>query len=121
MGWPEIPDKLFFKIGEVSQITGVKSHVLRYWESEFPALSPPKNRSAQRVYRRKDIETVLTIKELLYEQNYTIEGARKRLRLLRKAGSRRGQLDLFPSAEERKQMAAAVRDLERALILLEKK
>jgi len=121
MEWPEIPEKFFFKIGEVSGLTGVKSHVLRYWESEFPSLSPPKNRSAQRVYRRKDIETILQIKELLYDQNYTIEGARKRIRELKRASSRRGQLDLFPSAEERKQIHAAVRDLERALVLLKKK
>ena len=74
----EIPDKLFFKIGEVSRLTDVKSHVLRYWESEFPMLNPPKNRAAQRVFRKKDIETVLLIKTLLYDENYTISGARNR-------------------------------------------
>ncbi len=121
MDWPEIPDKLVFKIGEVSSITGVKAHVLRYWESEFPTLSPPKNTSSQRVYRRKDIETVLTIRELLYEQNYTIEGARKKLKELRRTARAKGQLDLFPSAEERKQIHAAARELEEALALLEGK
>lgn len=114
----EIPDKLFFKIGEVSRLTGVKAHVLRYWESEFPALSPPKNRAAQRVYRRKDIETVLLIKKLLYEENFTISGARKKLRQLRAEEKTRGQMDLFAGLD-RKQLAATIKDLEEALSLLE--
>ncbi|MDO3380008.1 MerR family transcriptional regulator [Geoalkalibacter halelectricus] len=75
-----IPDKLYFKIGEVSRITGVKPHVLRYWESEFGAFSPVKSRSQQRLYRRKDIELVLRLKKLLYEEGFTIAGARKKLR-----------------------------------------
>jgi len=74
-----IPDKLFFKIGEVCDITGVQAHVLRYWETEFPQLAPQKNRAGQRVYRRRDVEVVLRIKELLYEEGYTIAGAKKRL------------------------------------------
>ncbi len=76
----EIPDKLYFKIGEVSRITGVKPHVLRYWESEFGAFSPNKSRSQQRLYQRKDIELVLRLKRLLYQEGFTIAGARKKLR-----------------------------------------
>jgi DNA-binding transcriptional MerR regulator len=76
---PEIPNKLFFRIGEVSQLVGVKEYVLRYWESEFPALSPRKSSSGQRMFRRKDVELLLRIKHLLYSQKFTIEGARKAL------------------------------------------
>jgi DNA-binding transcriptional MerR regulator len=74
-----IPDKLYFKIGEVCEITGVQPHVLRYWETEFPQLAPEKNRAGQRVYKRRDIELILRIKKLLYEDKFTIAGARKRL------------------------------------------
>ena len=74
-----IPEKLFFKIGEVCQLAGVQAHVLRYWESEFPMLAPQKNRAGQRVYRKRDVEMALKIKELLYEDQYTIAGAKKRL------------------------------------------
>ena len=74
-----IPEKLFFKIGEVCDLAGVQAHVLRYWESEFPMLAPQKNRAGQRVYRKRDVEMALRIKELLYEDQYTIAGAKKRL------------------------------------------
>lgn len=74
-----IPEKIYFKIGEVCDLVDVQAHVLRYWETEFPQLAPQKNRSGQRSYRRKDVETALRIKELLYEELYTIAGARKRL------------------------------------------
>ena len=73
-----IPDKLFYKIGEVSEIADVESYVLRYWESEFPFLKPRKNKSGQRVYARKDLELVIQIKNLLYKEKYTIAGVRKR-------------------------------------------
>jgi DNA-binding transcriptional MerR regulator len=72
--------KLYYRIGEVSKITGVKAYVLRYWESEFRWMAPQKSRSKQRLYRRKDIETILLIRRLLYEERYTIAGARLRLR-----------------------------------------
>ena len=75
-----IPDKLYFKIGEVSKITGVKPYVLRYWESEFKLLTPSKSKSKQRLYRRKDIENVLHIKKLLYKERFTIAGAKKMLK-----------------------------------------
>lgn len=76
----EIPDKLFFRIGEVSQLVGVEPYVLRYWESEFPGLAPKKSNTGQRMFRRKDVELLLSIKELLYEKKFTIEGARKALK-----------------------------------------
>jgi len=74
-----IPDKMYFRIGEVSELTQTKAYVLRYWETEFPTLRPTKSRSGHRHYRRKDVETVLEIKRLLYQQGFTIEGARKQL------------------------------------------
>jgi len=76
---PQIPDKLYFKIGEVASLLQLKTHVLRYWETEFPVLQPIKSRSNQRLYRRKDVETALLIKELLYRQGFTIAGARKKI------------------------------------------
>jgi DNA-binding transcriptional MerR regulator len=83
-----IPEKLFFKIGEVCELAGVQAHVLRYWESEFPMLAPQKNRAGQRVYRRRDVEMALRIKELLYEDQYTIAGAKKRLALELRGGAK---------------------------------
>ncbi|CAN5682693.1 hypothetical protein BH24ACI2_BH24ACI2_09050 [soil metagenome] len=81
MGQPAvaIPEKIFFKIGEVCDLVGVQAHVLRYWETEFSMLSPQKNRSGQRSYRRRDVEIALRIKELLYDELYTTAGARKKL------------------------------------------
>jgi len=79
----QIPDKIYFKIGEVSEIVGVKSHVLRYWESEFKSLKPVKSRSNQRLYRREDIEQALLIKSLLYQQGFTLSGARQQLKNLK--------------------------------------
>ena len=81
----QIPDKLYFRIGEVSRLTGVKQYVLRYWESEFPGLGPKKSGTGHRLYRRKDVELLLEIKHLLYEKRFTIEGARKWLDDRRKA------------------------------------
>lgn len=75
-----LPDKLFFKIGEVAQIVGVATHVLRYWESEFHALRPLKTRGSHRVYRRRDVELAVTLKRLLHEEGLTIAGAKRRLR-----------------------------------------
>jgi len=81
-----IPDRLFFRIGDVAELIGVKPYVLRYWESEFSMINPQKSPSGQRVYRRSDVEMVLMIKHLLYEERYSIEGARKRIKELRKEG-----------------------------------
>ena len=76
---PFVAKKLYYRIGEVCEIVGVEAHVLRYWETEFPPLAPPKNRAGQRTYRAKDIEMLLTIRRLLYEEGFTIAGARKQL------------------------------------------
>jgi DNA-binding transcriptional MerR regulator len=73
----EIPNKLYFRIGEVSRLAGIKPHVLRFWETEFAGIGPKKSGTGQRLYRRKDVELVLEIKRLLYEKRFTIEGARK--------------------------------------------
>lgn len=80
-----IPDKLYFKIGEVAQLTGIKPHVLRYWESEFRNIRPVKSQGKQRLYRREDIELVLSLKDMLYLQGYTIAGVKKIL--AKKSGS----------------------------------
>ena len=94
-----IPDRMFFRIGDVAEITGIKPYVLRFWEKEFSCLSPIKNASGQRIYRKSDVESVLLIKRLLYSERYSIEGAKNRIKELRKEGQlseakrSRGQLD----------------------------
>jgi DNA-binding transcriptional MerR regulator len=95
-----IPEKIYFKIGEVCDLVDVQAHVLRYWETEFPQLAPQKNRSGQRSYRRKDVEISLRIKELLYDELYTIAGARKKLQSeLRENGrGRTAEAEKPPSA-----------------------
>lgn len=75
----EVPDRLYFRIGEVSVITGIPPYVLRYWESEFPNLQPKKSGGGQRLYRKRDVVLVLEIKKLLYQERYTVAGARRRL------------------------------------------
>src|SRR5438093_9524724 len=91
------PRKLFYKIGEVCQFTDTQPYVLRFWESEFPQLAPKKSRSGQRLYRRKDIDMVLEIKKLLYEEGFTIAGARKKLGMAEDQGALD---DLFEPASE---------------------
>jgi len=83
-----IPEKIYFKIGEVCDLVGVQAHVLRYWETEFPTLSPQKNKSGQRSYRRRDVEIALRIKQLLYNEMFTIAGARKKLQSEHRDGSK---------------------------------
>ncbi|MCP5462709.1 MAG: MerR family transcriptional regulator [bacterium] len=77
----EIPNKLYFNIGEVSALTGLEPHVLRFWENEFNELKPKKTKTGRRAYQRKDIEVILNIKQMLYEQHFTIQGARRQLHL----------------------------------------
>src|SRR5580704_2392104 len=111
---PEIPDKLYFKIGEVSSLLTVEPYVLRFWETEFPKLAPKKTDKGQRMYRRKDVELLLQIKHLLYEKKFTIEGARQFLQGVSKTapkapmGQTQGALfasqDALP--EIRKELAA---------------
>ena len=76
----ELPDKIYFKIGEASRIAGVEPHVLRFWETEFKRIKPKRTESGQRMYRRQDVELILIIKHLLYVKKFTIEGAKKALR-----------------------------------------
>ena len=102
MGHPAtaIPEKIFFKIGEVCDLVGVQAHVLRYWETEFPMLSPQKNRSGQRSYRRRDVEIALRIKELLYDDLYTIAGAKKKLQVEMRETTRLKIVHSEPSQKE---------------------
>jgi DNA-binding transcriptional MerR regulator len=85
----EIPDKLYFRIGEVSQLVGVEPYVLRYWETEFGNLSPKKSGTGHRLYRKKDVELLLKIKHLLYERRFTIEGARQSMQEEPKGSARK--------------------------------
>lgn len=111
---PEIPDKLYFKIGEVSELLGVEPYVLRYWETEFTVLSPKKSGTGHRLYRRKDVELLLRIKHLLRDRRFTIEGARQTLHAEAKAPkprvvkARESQQELFrndPVPEIRRELA----------------
>jgi len=105
------PDKLFYKIGEVSRIVGVEPYVLRYWETEFPFLKPRKNKSGQRVYIKKDVELLLMIKRLLYQERYTIEGVRKRLGLVSVPAEPKPE----PEQKEVRQPARAIEHIKKRL------
>jgi DNA-binding transcriptional MerR regulator len=104
----EEPVQEFFSIGEVCQLTDLKPHVLRYWESQFRFLNPAKNRSGNRVYQRKEIELIHLVKHLLYTEKYTIDGARQKIDEHRKTGALKGQARLALSVE-------SLADLERQL------
>jgi len=117
-GAPEIPDKLYFKIGEVSELLGVEPYVFRYWETEFPVLSPKKSGTGHRLYRRKDVELLLRIKHLLRDKRFTIEGARQSLQAEARAPkpvkSKQAQQELFsedPLPEIRRELAEILRIL----------
>lgn len=107
-----IPEKKYFKIGEASRITGLEPHVLRFWESEFRALSPRKDSGNQRLYTRKDIDTILGIKKLLYEENYTIAGAKRKIDEKDKIEAAKSETDL------REELAAVKRELQEIRELL---
>jgi len=110
-----IPDKRYFKIGEVSQIAGVEPHVLRYWESEFNEIKPYRPPSGQRLYRKSDLELVMEIKRLLYEEGFTIAGARKAL-----AQNKGGQLEIgFLDGEDSKNRALLT-ELKKELLYLQR-
>ena len=99
-GLPQIPEKMFFRVGEASRLVGVPAYVLRFWETEFPAVTPKKSGRGHRLYRRKDLELFLQIKHLLYEKRFTIEGARRSLKskpkgMQRKASDGAVQKQLF--------------------------
>ena len=112
---PAIPDKIYFKIGEVARLTGVKPYVLRYWETEFHAIQPVKSQSRQRLYRKRDVELLLKIKDLLYRQRFTIEGARKRIRELF------GEPDPAPVAPPAQGREAQARKLAQEILALASK
>ena len=125
---PAIPNRLFFRIGDVAELAGVETHVLRFWESEFPRLSPKKTSTGQRQYRRKDVEAVLEIKHLLYDEGYTIAGARKVLRQRaknkRKTPNLKAQPALFfsePPAANLKALVVIKQELREILTLLERR
>ena len=99
-----LPEKIYFKIGEVSGIVGVEPYVLRYWETEFEVLKPSKAPSRHRLYKKRDVELLLEIKRLLYSEGFTIEGARKKLRETKK--DEKNQLKL-PLSEQKFKSALA--------------
>lgn len=110
-----IAKKVYYSIGEVGELTGLKAHVLRYWETQFDIISPTKNRAGNRVYKAKDIETILLVKHLLYERRYTLEGARQELKGRRKGG----QLKAARSQAAGPQMMTEIRaELNEALNIL---
>ena len=103
----QIPDKLYYKIGEVSKITGVKPYVLRYWESEFKIISPTKTRSNHRLYKREDLDLILEIKNLLKDQRFTIEGAKKEIR--KRQVEKKRQVVKTKSSEEFKEVLRKIK------------
>ena len=115
----EIPEKLYFRIGEVSELTQTKSYVLRFWETEFPMLKPVKSRTGHRLYRREDVQTVLEIKRLLYDKGFTIEGARKELS--KDSKGREEQKDLFQSKTDGVPLNVIRRELQTILTMLSRK
>ena len=108
---PRLPDKLYFKIGEVSRIVGVKPYVLRFWETEFDLLKPGKAPSRHRLYKKKDVELLLEIKRLLYAEGYTIVGAKKRLRENKKEDRRQLKLPL-PDTKYKNALVKIKKELE---------
>jgi len=106
-----IPEKLYYKIGEVSGITGIEPYVLRYWESEFKIVSPSRTSSKQRLYRKKDVELILEIKKLLYEEKFTIAGAKKKLQKTRGLKEQQMKLEL-PEKRYREALIRVKKDLE---------
>jgi len=114
-----IPDKLYFRIREVSRLTQTKPYVLRYWETEFPTLKPTKSRSGHRLYRREDIEMVVEIRRLLYEKGFTIDGARRQL--AGNAEDSSGQKKPVPAALDGSQLRAIKRELQSILTILSRK
>jgi DNA-binding transcriptional MerR regulator len=103
----EIPDKLYFRIGEVARLAGIKPYVLRFWETEFPSLGPKKSGTGHRLYRRKEVEMVLEIKRLLYEKRFTIEGARKFLETRGKIEPARTAKDVKTAKKAQAELFAA--------------
>ncbi|MFQ5537505.1 MAG: MerR family transcriptional regulator [Gemmatimonadota bacterium] len=110
-----IAKKAYYSIGEVCDLTGLKPHVLRYWETQFDILNPTKNRAGNRVFRPKEIELILLVKHLLYEEKYTIEGARKRLREMKRSGELEESRQEVLTPEFLAGMKAELEEIRRAL------
>lgn len=113
-----IPEKVYFRIGEVSELAQTEPYVLRYWETEFPTLRPSKTPSGQRLYRRKDVQTVFEIKRLLYEEGFTIEGARKQLAGTARDARTPEQKPLFSDASDVSGLRSVERELQSILTML---
>ena len=119
MKTPPIPDKLFFKIGEVAELAGIEQHVLRYWEEEIEALKPKKTKSGQRLYQKKDVELIFEIKQLLYAEKFTVAGARKKLKQSKKKET---QLNIAFDRDDFVELKEEMKkDLESILNILDKK
>lgn len=133
MSHATIPNKLYFRIGEVATLLDIKPYVLRYWETEFPEIKPTKSKSGQRLYKKRDVELLWMIRDLLYEERFTIDGARKRLKeIVRDANATEGNpsqgnpLHLsepkpavtFPAGTSKKVLAKIKKDLEDVLLTL---
>jgi DNA-binding transcriptional MerR regulator len=114
-----IPDKLYFRIGEVSELTRTKAFVLRYWETEFSGLRPVKGKSGHRLYRRKDVELIFQIRRLLYEKGFTIEGARRHLASEGRYAAE--QPHLFPAPLNLQELKAIRQELQTVLTMLSRK
>jgi DNA-binding transcriptional MerR regulator len=121
---PEIPDRLYFRIGDVSQLVGVEPYVLRFWETEFPMLQPKKSRTGHREYKRKDVELLLEIKRLLYDEGFTIPGARKAIRERVRSGRKKdptngeSQLSLLQEPRVRPALEKVKKELEHIAAIL---
>jgi len=115
---PEIPDKLYFKIGEVAKITKVKPYILRYWESEFKIIKPQKSQGNQRVYRRKDVELIVFIKNLLYKEKFTLDGAKKRVREFKKEEKAAGKKSQMALPFTEKKLQSEMRHIRKELALV---
>ena len=111
--------RLYYSIAEVSAVTGLKQYVLRYWETEFPDLKPQKNRAGNRIYKKNEIQLVFAIKRLLYQEKYTIEGARQRLRRLKQNKELNGQLSWIEEARGNGFLEDLRKDVQECLKILE--
>jgi DNA-binding transcriptional MerR regulator len=117
---PVIPDKLYFRIGEVAKLCKLPTYVLRFWETEFPQLKPVKSNTGQRMYRQRDVENVLRIKKLLYEEGFTIAGARQQLKEESKPAQRQNGLP-FPKSHRKDSLKKVRQGLQEILVILKKK
>ncbi len=106
----QLPEKLYYKIGEVASLTNVKPYVLRYWESEFKIVKPRKSNTKQRVYSRSDLDLILEIKRLLYKEKYTLEGVKKRIKQIQAKGDKQLPLN-FPAGKYGKELTSITKEL----------